>query len=199
MSQRSPETEEYLEAIYRKKELGQTAKTKELATSLGVSEPSVTEMVKRLAGKGLVAYKPYGGAALTKKGEEIGRKITRKHRLIERFLISIGVKKGVIHEEACELEHAVSDEVEKKLRKIVGKGPSVSLASLRPGERASVISMAAGKKATRRLSEMGLTRGTPVVLSKAAPLRGPLNIIVRDTKLALGRKVAEKIFVEVDE
>jgi DtxR family Mn-dependent transcriptional regulator len=48
----------------------------------------------------------------------------------------------------------------------------------------------------RRLEDMGLTPGTPVTMVKAAPLNGPLEIVVRGSRLALGRGMAERIYVE---
>ena len=64
----SESVEEYLEAIFKHNEKGETAKTTELARKLNVSPPSVTEMIKKLADKGFVEYEPYKGAILTGKG-----------------------------------------------------------------------------------------------------------------------------------
>jgi len=50
----------------------------------------------------------------------------------------------------------------------------------------------------RRLADMGLTPGTRVTAARSAPLHGPLEVLVRGTRLALGRGVAERVFVEVE-
>jgi len=50
----------------------------------------------------------------------------------------------------------------------------------------------------RRLMDMGLTPGTGITVVKSAPLRGPVEVLVRGSRLALGRGMAERIFVEVD-
>lgn len=68
-------------------------------------------MIKRLADDGLVEYQPYRGAMLTVKGVALAQKVVRKHRLLERFLHDfLGLKKNKVHNEACRLEHSLSDE-----------------------------------------------------------------------------------------
>ena len=108
----SQSVEEYLQAVYGFNERGEPAKTKELAKSLGVAPASVTEMVQRLAAEGLLQYEPYRGASLTARGMVDAQKIVRKHRLVERFLCDVlKIKRARVHDEACRLEHAVSDDV----------------------------------------------------------------------------------------
>jgi len=114
--------ERYLECIYKIQEEGARAKTKEIARRLGVKQPSVTEMLAKLSEEGLVTYKPYRDAVLTERGARIGRAATRKHRVLEAFLHrTLGVKKGRVHAEACKLEHALSDDVEVRIVKLLGK------------------------------------------------------------------------------
>jgi DtxR family Mn-dependent transcriptional regulator len=82
----------------------------------------------------------------------------------------------------------------------------VPLTSLRDGETAIVtsIKMACGKGRGRgwgfakRLMDMGLTPGTRVIVVKSAPFHGPLEILVRGSRIALGRGVAERIFAEIE-
>ncbi len=121
MHKGNPQVEEYLEAIYRKKEKGEDAKTNALANELGVSPASVSEMLRRLEQRGLLVHASYKLIELTRKGEAIGKKITRRHRLIEKFLALLGVRKN-LHGEACVLEHAVSDEVERAMARFIRKG-----------------------------------------------------------------------------
>jgi DtxR family Mn-dependent transcriptional regulator len=107
----SDSVEEYLEAIYTFNEKGELAKNAELAKRLRVSPPSVTQMIKKLADEGLVEYEPYKGAILTGRGMAVAQKVVRKHRLLERFLYDfLGLDRGKIHDEACRLEHSLSDE-----------------------------------------------------------------------------------------
>ena len=75
-------------------------------------------MIKRLAGEGLIEYEPYKGAILTGKGTALAQKIVRKHRLLERFLQDfLGLKREKVHDEACKLEHDLSDEASAALCK----------------------------------------------------------------------------------
>ena len=192
----SEEMEEYLETLYRKKEKNEHAKTLALAKDLGVKPASVSEMLVKMQKAGLIEYKPYYGAALTKKGEEIGYKITRRHRLIERFLEFIGVKRKV-HEEACVLEHAISDEVEKSIENIIKTKVAIPLTNLKKNARAMVVLVGTDKKTAQRLRDMGLTEGTRFILKKSAPFKGALELAVRGTRLAIGRHLASNIFVKL--
>jgi DtxR family transcriptional regulator, Mn-dependent transcriptional regulator len=109
-------TEEYLEALYTLTRDGQAAGTSAISRRLNIAPASVTEMVKKLSEEGFVNYHPYQGVTLTQQGHEIAEKMTRKHRLLERFLhdtLKIGTEK--VHKEACEMEHALSDEAERAL------------------------------------------------------------------------------------
>ena len=107
----SHSAEEYLEAIYFFNEKRELAKNTDLAKRLNVSPPSVTQMIKRLADDGLVKYQPYKGTALTGIGIAHAQKVVRKHRLLERFFHDIlGMDKEKVHNEACRMEHSLSDE-----------------------------------------------------------------------------------------
>ena len=118
----SESVEEYLEAIYKCNEKGEAARTTELAGKLNISPPSVTEMIKKLADEGAVKYKPYKGAILTGKGMALAQRVVRKHRLLECFLQNIlGIKREKVHDEACQLEHSLSDEASAALCKVLDK------------------------------------------------------------------------------
>lgn len=107
----SHSVEEYLEAIYFFNEKRELAKNADLAKRLNVSPPSVTQMIKRLADEGLVKHQPYKGTALTGAGVAHAQKVVRKHRLLERFFHDIlGMDKEKVHNEACRMEHSLSDE-----------------------------------------------------------------------------------------
>ncbi len=110
----STNVEMYLETIYSLTEEGGSAKTTEIASSWDVSPASATEMVQKLDEMGLVDYKPYHGARLSDDGLDAARAIIRKHRLLERFLSEIVEldDRQRIHDVACEMEHALAEEVE---------------------------------------------------------------------------------------
>lgn len=231
----SDSIEEYLEAIHAFNERGETAKNTELARRLKVSPPSVTQMMKRLAEDGLVEYEPYKGATLTGKGMALAQKVVRKHRLLERFLHDfLGLRRDRVHEEACRLEHSLSDETAAALCKALsnpGTCPDdgnpippcildveecdqcavarekeegsfklvTQLSNLKPGEEGVVSFIRGGTVACQRLLDMGLTLGTRVRVLNAAPFRGPIEVAVRGSTLALGRRLAGQVFIEIED
>jgi len=232
----SVSTEEYLEALYTLTQDGQTASTTAISKHLKIAPASVTEMLRKLADNGYVNYSPYQGATLTHQGFEMAEKMTRKHRLLERFLhdvLRIGNDK--VHYEACEMEHALSDEAERALCQTlkapdkcpddervippcnlgfsncnecqkwgpdnlekVGKRQKdvISISKLKENQEGRVAFIRGDNKVLRRLLDMGLTPGTRICISRIAPLKGPVEIAVRGSKLALGDEIACNIFVE---
>jgi DtxR family Mn-dependent transcriptional regulator len=199
----SENVEEYLEAIYRLIEKKERLTTTNIAKILGVSPPSVSEMLKKLDKKGYLKYEPYKEVVLKRKGLHLGRTILRKHRLIERFLDTLGFSKEKIHDEACKLEHSVSEEleriIEKKMEKPVYRKGIVNLHDLRPGQKGEIVSIETGFHAKRRLEDMGLTPGTRIRILRVAPFGGPIEISVRGSRLAIGRGMSRRIVVKVEE
>jgi Mn-dependent DtxR family transcriptional regulator len=115
----SESVEMYLKEIYILSRDGDAAKTGAIAERLGISAGSVTEMLDRLQEQDLLEYEKYRGARLTDDGERQARELLRKHCLIERFLVeSLGVEEG-FHEEACRLEHVMSEDVAERLGRFV--------------------------------------------------------------------------------
>ncbi|MDY6764684.1 MAG: metal-dependent transcriptional regulator [Halobacteria archaeon] len=115
----SESIEMYLKEIYLLSRDGSPAKTGKIAERLGISPPSVTEMLGNLENDDLIEYKKYKGASLTPKGEERARNILQKHCLVERFLVKfLGVREG-FHDEACRIEHVMSDNVATELEALV--------------------------------------------------------------------------------
>ena len=96
-----------------------------LATAMGVVPGTATAMVKALADAGLVDYEPRGGARLTRGGEKLALHVLRRHRLVELFLVKfLGLDWSEVHDEAEELEHAISDKVLERMDVALGR-PSV--------------------------------------------------------------------------
>ena len=112
----SENMEEYLEVLYRNGSNKEQVSTTTLSNDLGIAPGSVTQMLKKLEALGYINYTPYRGASLTDEGMKIAQKITRKHRILEKFLLDIlKVKEENIHDQACEMEHTLSDEAERAL------------------------------------------------------------------------------------
>jgi DtxR family Mn-dependent transcriptional regulator len=231
----STSTEEYLEALYTLTQDGRTASTSEMSKRLSVAPASVTGMLKKLADSGYINYSPYQGVTLTAKGFEIAEKMTRKHRLLERFLHDVlKIGNDRVHKEACEMEHALSDTTERamcqalkspdicpddeniippcnlrfssckecynwgdSLEKVGPRKTSViSLSALKEKQEATIAFIRGDNKALRRLLDLGLTPGTKISVSRIAPLKGPVEIAVRGSRLALGNRVLCNVFVE---
>ena len=109
--------ERYLEAIYETGECaGGEVRVKDIAASLGVSRPSVSEMVDRLVENQLVTHDKYQHIKLTAKGRRIAKGLDRKHETIKHFFIDmLGVDPKVADKDACEIEHVISDVTLDKL------------------------------------------------------------------------------------
>jgi len=107
----SPAVDDYLKTVYAHTEWQDAPITPSvLAAKLGVAPSSVTEMVKKLAAQGLVAHEPYRAVRLTPEGERRALEMTRRHRLIETWLVrEFGYSWDEVHDEAEVLEHTISD------------------------------------------------------------------------------------------
>ena len=124
----SSTVENYVKQIYLEQlggEAGALVSMGRLAAAMGVVPGTATAMVKALADAGLVEYEPRGGAKLTKGGEKLALHVLRRHRLVELFLVkALGLDWSEVHEEAEELEHAISDKVLERIDVALGR-PSV--------------------------------------------------------------------------
>lgn len=93
-----------------------------IAECLQVTPGTATTMIKSLEKKGLVNYRPRRGVKLTLSGRRLGMSMLRRHRLLETFLVeTLGLDWGEIHDEAEELEHAISEKVLEKLDEFLGR------------------------------------------------------------------------------
>lgn len=135
----SYEAEEYIEAIYRLQKRSGAAKTKELAEELSVVPGSITNTIEHLEKHGLVEHEPYRGVRLTAKGEKLALDILRRHRLAERLLTDIlNAEWSEVHESACKLEHALTNEVITLLEKRLGNPKFCPHGNPIPTERGDV-------------------------------------------------------------
>jgi DtxR family Mn-dependent transcriptional regulator len=205
-------TEQYLKIIFKLTEDGGSAKTTDIASAMDIAPASVTEMLHKLADHGFIKHTAYKGAVLTPKGRRIAKKIARKHRLLERFLSDIvGVKGASGHEQACKMEHALSDEAEHNLCKILNhpeecphgrKIPKcdrpiscerctesdLSLADIREGDSAVVSHVACDDKDELcEMLSMGFVPGSRITVEKRVPMGGPIIVSLKGTKIAIAR------------
>lgn len=82
----------------------------ELAARLGVAQPTVAKMLKRLAVAGLIRQLPYRGVFLTAEGEVMAAKSRHRHQIVESFLLALGISAETARRDAEGLEHHVSEE-----------------------------------------------------------------------------------------
>lgn len=116
----SANIEEYLETIYKLSQKDEDVKTSKISKDLGITQASVSEMLKKLDKMDYVKYSQYKGVKLTDKGLKAAQKVTRKHRLLERFLHDIlKLKDNLLHDQACEMEHSLSDEAERAMCQVL--------------------------------------------------------------------------------
>ena len=126
MSGPSYTVENYLKAIYQAQaaqaERDGLVSMGQLASALGVVPGTATTMVKALAESGLVEYEPYVGVRLTPAGEKLAARVLRRHRLVELFLVRVmGMSWAEVHDEAEQLEHAVSDRLIERIDEMLDR------------------------------------------------------------------------------
>lgn len=211
--------ENYVKAIYQVcAREGQAAGTGQLAEALGVSPGSVTSMLKTLSEGGLAVYTPYEGVRLTTAGSALALRILRRHRLIEQFLVhTLKLSWDEVHEEAEQMEHAVSDRLVDRIEAYLGfpevdphgdpiprrdgsmADPArLTLAECRPGDEfrlARVVNQS--PQFLRYLTDAGLSLGTAGQVLANSEEAGTITVRVGQLDKTLGRTAAEKMLVEV--
>jgi len=208
--------EEYLESIFKLQEEQHPVSTSRLAEHLKISAPSVSEMVKKLEGKGLVFHSEKG-VCLTDEGKSLAKKVIRRHRLSERLLTDVlGFKWDEVHDEACKLEHAISPEMEERIAESLGnpktcphghpipdkdgklvKEKVKPLSELKAREKGIIVNVfEEDPKMLKYLASLGLIPDVSVKVEEVAPFGGPLIVCVAGSRYALGREVASKIKVK---
>ena len=104
----SATVEDYLERILELIKSKGYARVIDIAAALQISQASVTNMVQRLDGEGLLKYEKYRGLVLTTAGETLARNIARRHELLTDFLTLLGLDDRVIYHDVEGMEHHIS-------------------------------------------------------------------------------------------
>jgi len=107
---RSELTEDYVELISDLIADGGEARQVDIAARLGVAQPTVARVLKRLVRDGLVIQRPYRGVFLTTQGEALATASRKRHRTVEDFLLALGVPEAIARRDAEGIEHHVSPE-----------------------------------------------------------------------------------------
>ena len=116
-ARRSELVEDYVELIADLIGDGGEARQVDIAARLGVAQPTVAKMLKRLAEDGLVQQRPYRGVFLTEAGEALAAQSRERHRIVERFLRALGVSPETARRDAEGIEHHVSGETLEAFRR----------------------------------------------------------------------------------
>lgn len=211
--------QDYLKQIYDLSADGIPASTNDLAVRLGVAPASVTGMLQRLANASpaLVVYKKHQGAMLTAEGERAALEVIRHHRLLETWLVqTLGYTWDEVHEEACRLEHVISEDFERRIAAALGNPlrdphgdliPTADLtmpsddtrplASLRTGEVGTVKRVHGADPAfLRHLQGLGLVPGAQVHVQAYSEFDGNLTLQVDShPACVVGLAITKQVFV----
>ena len=104
----SSAAEDYLERIQELIDTKGFARVVDIAGSLGISQASVTNMVKRLDAEGFLHHEKYRGLVLTAEGELVARAISRRHQILTDFLLLLGVSSEQVSYDVEGMEHHLS-------------------------------------------------------------------------------------------
>ncbi|MEE9252804.1 MAG: metal-dependent transcriptional regulator [Thermodesulfobacteriota bacterium] len=213
----SPVIEDYLKTVFHLlKEKGK-ANTNDLAKTLGVSPPTITQMIKKLAELRLVEHVPYKGFVLSTAGEKIAIEIIRHHRLVEQYLHeALGVPWDKVHEEAEKWEHFISEDVERRMDEVLNHPTRDPHGSPIPSEELVIeneelVLMSeldvGGKGVVREVPDedpellnylegMRLTPNTMFEVKRREPYGGPIVVSVDGQTFTVGLEAASQIRVK---
>jgi len=111
--------ENYVELIYILQNKTGKVRTNDVASAFDISPASVTEIFQKLSNENYINYEKYCGVSLTLKGRKIAIETKRKHDTLKKFLMILGITEKIADEDACKIEHIVTPETMKRLKKFV--------------------------------------------------------------------------------
>lgn len=210
--------EDYLKAIYQLAEESKPVIAARIAAETGVSPSTIFTTLQRLAREGYVTINRRKEIELTADGKTVAEKIVRRHFLTERFLTDLlGLDWVKAHQEAHRLEHAISQDVEERLAKLLSNpttcphgnpipgalaGPSQKTIPLNEASDGQSVELdfitEGGERDVRLLSflqEHGMRPGITVHVVDVAPSLGMMTLKVGSDAFSLGIEAAKKIRV----
>ena len=216
----SQSTQDYLKSIYYLTEDGASASTNDLSARLNLAPASITGMLQKLASAQppLVNYRKHQGVKLTEVGERAALEVIRHHRLLETWLVqNLGYTWDEVHEEACRLEHVISEKFETRIAATLGNpvrdphgdlipgadlhmpgDDSRSLSSLRPPQKAIIIRVnASDPELLRYLDKLGFVPNAQLEVRSHSPFDGNLTFSLAGQEIVLGLSITTNIFVDL--
>jgi DtxR family Mn-dependent transcriptional regulator len=214
--------QDYLKHIYDLSADGGMASTNDLADRMDIAPASVTGMIQRLAAAkpALIVYRKHQGVKLTAAGERAALEVIRHHRLLETYLVqALGYSWDEVHEEACRLEHFISEDFEARIATALGDPtrdphgdpiPSVDLtlpadqsmplSALRPPQKARVVRVSGEDPAfLRHLEDLGLVPGARLQVKDYSKYDNNITLKVGSRAPAiLGLPITSKVYTEVE-
>ncbi len=109
--------EMYLETIYILSQQSAAVRSIDVCEYMGFSKPSVSRAIGLLKSGGYVAVDAAGHLSLTQQGNAVAAKIYERHKVITDFLVKLGVDEDIASEDACKIEHDISNESFEAIRK----------------------------------------------------------------------------------
>lgn len=212
----SETTEMYILSIYRLTERSNSATISEIASAMNLSLSSVSERVKRLTESGYVEHEWREGVALSEKGHQLALKMLRKRRLIKLFLVKIaGYNIDEVDEEACRLEHVISDRLADALEKflqfpkydphghlipgtngVYKEYQSKPLAEASVGEKLVVSQIYTSDiEQVKYIQKVGFKPELNCEVLEIQPFNGPILIKIGQKKQAISPEIAKSIGV----
>ena len=205
--------EDYLINILRLAGEDGTVRTSKLASFMGVAPASVTEMLRTLSDAGLVNYEKYKGVSLTEEGLETAQNIRRKHHIVERFLTDVlDMDHQAAHDEACLMEHAISEDSANKICRIIGarvdcdcktcsnpcdqEVSEMSVVDMIPGQFGIISHLKSDDAAqVRKLLSMGFIPGRKIMLDSMHN-NGPRVVRIGETVIAIDQDLSKVVRLE---
>ncbi|MGP5689406.1 metal-dependent transcriptional regulator [Glutamicibacter ardleyensis] len=209
----------YLKVVWGLSEWSSTPVTPSLiAQRIGLKLSSVSDGVRKLSAQGLLEHAPYGSVELTPAGRQYAVEMVRRHRLLETFLVQVlGYSWDQIHDEAENLEHAVSDFMVERIDKFLNfptRDPhgdpipsasgdielpdAICLSELGPGHEVVIERISDDDPQLLKFFEkQGFRIGARLSVGQGAPFSGALEVLVGDAQksVSLGDTAANALYV----
>ena len=188
-----------------------------IASSLGVTPGTATSMMKNLQREKWLTYKSRKGVTLTVSGKKLGMRMIRRHRLLETFLVeTLGLDWSEIHDEAEELEHAISEKVLERLDVFLGnpqhdphgepipnkaglfpKSFSMRLNELESGASGQVVGVSQDNPSfLQYLDSLGIKLGTSISVVQKIVFDGSLEITINNKSAHISKDVAKNLLIK---